>query len=224
MSAYATALHSVGLAGPTLFGKVINTAAEIAAQSLSSNTSKYYILLIITDGVLTDFQETVDALVRASDFPLSILIVGVGGADFTQMEILDAGNGHRLESSTGRIATRDIVQFVPMHEVHGCEQYCQHLKGLGEFKPEEGHANEEGLIEEVEEGESMTPHDPEECTEKVEEARKVEDIGPKENPPRRTHAQRETKEPLECYGQVGVVPEPTGLTNLSSSRQNGPKI
>lgn len=39
------------------------------------------------DGVLTDLQETKDALVRASDLPLSILIVGVGGADFTQMEV-----------------------------------------------------------------------------------------------------------------------------------------
>lgn len=33
-------------------------------------------------------------------------------------QILDADNGHRLESSTGRVATRDIVQFVPMREVH----------------------------------------------------------------------------------------------------------
>lgn len=32
---------------------------------------------------------------------------------------LDADNGQRLESSSGRIATRDIVQFVPMREVHG---------------------------------------------------------------------------------------------------------
>jgi hypothetical protein len=32
-------------------------------------------------------QETKDSLVRASDLPLSILIVGVGGADFTQMEV-----------------------------------------------------------------------------------------------------------------------------------------
>ena len=39
------------------------------------------------DGVLTDLQETKDALVRASDLPLSILIVGVGGADFTQMKV-----------------------------------------------------------------------------------------------------------------------------------------
>ena len=35
------------------------------------------------------------------------------------MQILDADNGNRLESSTGRVATRDIVQFVPMREVHG---------------------------------------------------------------------------------------------------------
>ncbi|XP_059659620.1 protein BONZAI 3-like isoform X1 [Cornus florida] len=119
MAAYASALHNVALAGPTLFGPVINNAAEFAGQSLSYNKSKYFVLLIITDGVLTDLQETKDALVRASDLPLSILIVGVGGADFGKMEILDADGGCRLESSTGRIATRDIVQFVPMRDVQG---------------------------------------------------------------------------------------------------------
>ncbi|XP_044472152.1 protein BONZAI 3-like [Mangifera indica] len=117
MAAYANALHNVALAGPTLFGPVINTAAQIAGQSTSHDRSNYFVLLIITDGVVTDLQETKDALVRASDLPLSVLIVGVGGADFTQMEILDADKGHRLESSTGRVATRDIVQFVPMREV-----------------------------------------------------------------------------------------------------------
>ncbi|MQM17258.1 hypothetical protein Taro_050228, partial [Colocasia esculenta] len=118
MSAYSSALHNVSLAGPTLFGQVINKAAQIASSSLSFNNNKYFILLIITDGVITDLQETMDSLVKASDLPLSILIVGVGGADFKEMEILDADNGKRLESSTGRIATRDIVQFVPLREVH----------------------------------------------------------------------------------------------------------
>ncbi|KAK4572174.1 hypothetical protein RGQ29_030554 [Quercus rubra] len=118
MAAYARALHNVALAGPTLFGPVINTAAQIASQSISYNSSKYFVLLIITDGVITDLQETKDALVKASDLPLSILIVGVGGADFREMEVLDADNGRRLESSTGRVATRDIVQFVPMRDVH----------------------------------------------------------------------------------------------------------
>ena len=48
MAAYARALHNVALAGPTLFGPVINTAAQIAGQSISYNSSKYFVLLIIT--------------------------------------------------------------------------------------------------------------------------------------------------------------------------------
>ncbi|KAA3454362.1 protein BONZAI 1-like isoform X1 [Gossypium australe] len=121
MMAYTSALLNVSLAGPTLFGHVINKAALIASQSLADEAQKYFVLLIITDGVVTDLQETKDALVKASDLPLSILIVGVGGADFKEMEILDADKGERLESSTGRVASRDIVQFVPFRDVQGGE-------------------------------------------------------------------------------------------------------
>jgi hypothetical protein len=42
-------------------------------------------------------------------------------------QILDADNGKRLESSTGRIGTRDIVQFVPMREVQGQHQLHPHI-------------------------------------------------------------------------------------------------
>lgn len=49
MDAYAGALRSVSLSGPTLFGPVINMAAKMAAESLSSyNSTKYFVLLIIT--------------------------------------------------------------------------------------------------------------------------------------------------------------------------------
>lgn len=48
MSAYRSALHNVSLAGPTLFGQVINKAAQISSHSLSANQRKYYVLLIIT--------------------------------------------------------------------------------------------------------------------------------------------------------------------------------
>lgn len=121
MMAYASALLNVSLAGPTLFGPVINNAALIASQSVANGERKYFVLLIITDGVVTDLQETKDALVKASDLPLSILIVGVGGADFKEMEILDADKGDRLESSSGRVASRDIVQFVPFRDVQSGE-------------------------------------------------------------------------------------------------------
>lgn len=45
------------------------------------------VLLSFQDGVITDAVETKDAIVKASDLPLSILIVGVGGADFKEMEV-----------------------------------------------------------------------------------------------------------------------------------------
>lgn len=121
MMAYTSALFNVSLAGPTLFGPVISSAAQIASQSLINGRQKYYVLLIITDGVITDLQETKDALVKASDLPLSIFILGVGGADFKEMEVLDADKGERLESSNGRVASRDIVQFVPFRDVHSGE-------------------------------------------------------------------------------------------------------
>ena len=35
------------------------------------------------------------------------------------LQVLDVDDGRRLESSTGRVATRDIVQFFPMREAHG---------------------------------------------------------------------------------------------------------
>ena len=37
-----------------------------------------------------DKQDTIDAIVAASGLPLSIIIIGVGDADFAAMEELDA--------------------------------------------------------------------------------------------------------------------------------------
>lgn len=48
MTAYASALHNVALSGPTVFGPVVNRAAEIAGNSLFHSNNKYYVLLIIT--------------------------------------------------------------------------------------------------------------------------------------------------------------------------------
>ena len=69
------------------------------------------IVLYVTDGAITDMTETVDTIVEASHYPISIIIVGVGEADFSKMEILDSDDA-MLQNSAGRLAQRDIVQFV----------------------------------------------------------------------------------------------------------------
>lgn len=51
---------------------------------------KYSILCILTDGVINDMQKTIDEIVRGSNLPISVIIVGIGEADFETMEVLDA--------------------------------------------------------------------------------------------------------------------------------------
>ena len=55
---------------------------------------------------------------EASILPLSIIIVGVGNADFDAMEELD-GDAVRVTSPMGKVAARDIVQFVPFSNFLG---------------------------------------------------------------------------------------------------------
>ena len=113
MAAYSSAVQTVKLSGPTIFSQVLQAAAALSTVGMDG--SQYYVLLIITDGVITDMAQTKDAIVAACDLPLSILIVGVGDADFSRMEELDGDDG-RLRNSQGRAASRDIVQFVPFRD------------------------------------------------------------------------------------------------------------
>ncbi|XP_043246463.1 copine-8-like [Amphibalanus amphitrite] len=113
VEAYQQCLPRIQLYGPTNFAPVIHHVANFARQS--RNGSQYCILLIITDGVITDMPQTKQAIVEASGLPLSIIIVGVGTADFSAMEELD-GDEVRV-SYCGRAAERDIVQFVPFAEL-----------------------------------------------------------------------------------------------------------
>lgn len=89
--------------------------------------SRYSVLLIITDGVITDIgnigyslidqllitriiEQTKEEIVKASSLPLSIIVVGVGYDSFEEMKILDSD--HQMLSSNGKYAKRDIVQVI----------------------------------------------------------------------------------------------------------------
>ncbi|XP_038067403.1 copine-8-like isoform X2 [Patiria miniata] len=115
VAAYQQALVTVELYGPTLFAPIINHVARFA--NAKQDGSEYFILLIITDGCICDMANTKEAIVNAAQLPMSIIIVGVGKEDFSNMEELD-GDEVRV-SSRGRFAERDIVQFVPFREFEG---------------------------------------------------------------------------------------------------------
>nr|KAG5706037.1 hypothetical protein BaRGS_028146 [Batillaria attramentaria] len=116
LQAYQSALPNIQLYGPTNFAPVINHVARFATATRDG--SSYFVLLIITDGEITDMQQTKNAIVMASRLPMSIIIVGVGNAEFDAMDILDSDNC-LLRDSNGQVAERDIVQFVPFRDFVG---------------------------------------------------------------------------------------------------------
>lgn len=115
IAAYYNTVRNVQLNGPTNFAPIINNTARMARDCVQSGgASQYFVLLIITDGIISDMPRTKEAIVEASSLPVSIIIVGVGKAEFEAMEELD-GDDVKL-SHHDKYAQRDIVQFVPFRD------------------------------------------------------------------------------------------------------------
>jgi len=99
------------MSAPTVFTDVIRTAAQHAEKAQEEAMRKggqcYSVLLIVTDGAVSDVQATARCLEEASQAPLSVIIVGVGNADFSAMRFLDD------LSVPGK---RDIAQFVEFNQ------------------------------------------------------------------------------------------------------------
>ncbi|XP_013782880.1 copine-3-like [Limulus polyphemus] len=124
VEAYRNCLPQVKLYGPTNIAPIINHTACLTQQTMQQQAQQtmqqqvpnsYFILLILTDGVITDMDETRQAIVAASHLPMSIIIIGVGRADFSAMNFLDGDDG-ALRAPDGRPVLRDIVQFVPFYK------------------------------------------------------------------------------------------------------------
>eukprot|EP00268_Persea_americana_P004686 TRINITY_DN1151_c0_g1_i1.p1 TRINITY_DN1151_c0_g1~~TRINITY_DN1151_c0_g1_i1.p1 ORF type:complete len:456 (+),score=79.40 TRINITY_DN1151_c0_g1_i1:425-1792(+) len=94
---YREIVPHLRLAGPTSFAPIVEMAMTIVEQS----GGQYHVLVIIADGQVTrsvdtehghlspQEQNTVDTIVRASEYPLSIILVGVGDGPWDMMKEFD---------------------------------------------------------------------------------------------------------------------------------------
>ena len=113
LDSYTRALQTVKLHGPSRFAPLLRHAGQWAVSARDAG-NRYLLVLIITDGELSDLEETIDEIVTLSELPVSLVIVGVGNGDFEKMKVLDADDSPLY--SKGKRMARDIVQFVPFED------------------------------------------------------------------------------------------------------------
>ena len=98
------------MSSPTDFTQVMEVAAQRSTKALQQaqqhGQQSYTILLIVTDGAVSDVNATAACVQTLYDHPLSIVIVGVGTADFTSMKFLDDIPNMK----------RDFIQFVELNQ------------------------------------------------------------------------------------------------------------
>jgi hypothetical protein len=115
---YKNIINKLLFSGPTYFAPILTEVITYARENYSINPLNYSIFLLLTDGEIQDMDETIDCIVEGSYLPLSIIIVGIGNEDFSNMDRLD-GDEEGLVDSNGRPWMRDIVQFVPFNKYKG---------------------------------------------------------------------------------------------------------
>eukprot|EP01119_Soliformovum_irregulare_P022722 TRINITY_DN7824_c0_g1_i1.p1 TRINITY_DN7824_c0_g1~~TRINITY_DN7824_c0_g1_i1.p1 ORF type:complete len:272 (+),score=81.88 TRINITY_DN7824_c0_g1_i1:56-871(+) len=103
LNRYTEISPQIQLSGPTSFAPIIRAAIDIVRKERS-----YHILVIIADGQVDVVKPTVDAIVDATNYPLSIVCIGVGDGPWDRMREFDDGLPARKF---------DNFQFVPFNEV-----------------------------------------------------------------------------------------------------------
>mmetsp|Transcript_14106 Transcript_14106/g.29226 ORF Transcript_14106/g.29226 Transcript_14106/m.29226 type:complete len:275 (+) Transcript_14106:93-917(+) len=133
---YNDIVPGISLAGPTNFAPVIRKTIEIVKQERS-----YHILVIIADGQVTNRRDTEAAIVEASHYPISIVVVGVGDGPWELMEEFDDELPERCFDNFQFVNYNTVMRSVPQGKnadaVFAChalmeipEQY-QLIKQLG---------------------------------------------------------------------------------------------
>ncbi|XP_042043182.1 E3 ubiquitin-protein ligase RGLG4-like isoform X1 [Salvia splendens] len=97
MACYRRIVPKLRLSGPTSYGPVVDAAVDIVEKS----GGQYHVLVIIADGQVTrsvntsdnelspQEERTINSLVNASLYPLSIILIGVGDGPWDDMKKFD---------------------------------------------------------------------------------------------------------------------------------------
>jgi len=106
INCYKSFLNTALVQKPTQFAPVINKINSIARQF--QDGKHYFTFLIITDRITPDMSETLESITESLFLPISIIIIGVGNADFDSMKDLNSDKNEIF--SIGKKDIRNTVR------------------------------------------------------------------------------------------------------------------
>jgi hypothetical protein len=104
ISSYRSVMRSIEFDNPRNFASVINHVLQLTKNF--QDGKHYFVLTVITSGCNSDNADTLDAIVKASAMPLSIIFVGIGNSAFSSLKRLSGDS----TCSRGWRTYRDNVQ------------------------------------------------------------------------------------------------------------------
>ena len=105
--------------GDTLnLSAIINEALTNIKAEIDEGINKYYIILLLVSGQCEDIKEMKDVLVKASEYPVSIFIVGLGNDKYEDIALIN-NEEYAIINSNGDKIKRDIIQFIPIEKTKG---------------------------------------------------------------------------------------------------------
>ena len=120
--AYEHIAPQIEMSGPTTFAPMIRQAIEISKECCN----QYMILVLLTDGDVSDMDADMKALQEASNYPLSVVAVGLGDGPFDKMRVFDDDirgrkfdnfqfvNFTEIEMKAGKCANPELVLATAM--------------------------------------------------------------------------------------------------------------
>ena len=125
---YKKCIEKITQSGPTFFAPIINKIIDNIKKQ--NDILEYQVLMFLTDGVIDDMDDTIDALVEGSYYPLSVIIIGIGDGEaengFKKMEQLD-GDDIPLVNRKGIKRMRDLVQFVQFNKFENSDKLAEEV-------------------------------------------------------------------------------------------------
>lgn len=102
----------ITLAGPTTIAPCIKQGINISKAYAAQGIKQHLVLVIVTDGDVSDVERDKQAVIEAANYPISICVIGVGDGPFRTMEQFDRLRGRRFDN----LHFCNFTDFIAKHQ------------------------------------------------------------------------------------------------------------